>query len=553
MHLVLLVWGELYTRMFTEIGLPALLSDRNIPALARAFPIVLKVYTTDEDAWRITESPSYARLSRFVDVRFLPFDVSQQSDKYALMTVCHRIALADAATENAAVIFLAPDTIWADGSLETVARAAQAGKRAVLQGGLRVMKDAALEALRPVYAAGADGAVTVPAQALVRVALDHMSDDFKAWFWDAPGFSRNPANVYWRVGNDGVLARCFHLHTLMVFPERHVTDFISTLDDDLALLALPRYDSLYVVEDSDEVFHVDLFDGDPTVGLHFLEGRPTATYLERWALFAANLHHRGYVRHRIRWHAQPMSRAWTQVERDSDRVIAEVGLRLRLREWRLHLRAALYGISLKGIIDGAAATRLNWALQPAAPAWHTTCAGALRAGGWKSAAERLEGFRRQTFFECAAYIFGSNVAARGLEGGQAKKFRRHGVLSSLRTAMLERRRRVARVPGCVCAKMIRLAHMVGSLARRVRKRTRRNTRMLRKQMLYANQRRIRASRLLAKQFQKQKVRAQDVTYRGFRIASHRAYRLRTRSLKRIGKWLRRITHARAHREDAGTL
>jgi hypothetical protein len=202
----------------------------------------------------------------------------------------------------------------------------------------------------------------------------------------------------------------------MVFPERHVSDFLSTLDDDLALLALPRYESLYIVEDSDEVFHVDLFDGDPTIGLHFLPEGPSPAYLEHWALFAANLHHRGYVQRRIRWHAAPISDAWAAVEAQSDDVVKAVTRRFAARARRVRARAALYGISASAMLEAAARTRLSWDLQPPAPWWHRLLVGFCLARRWNRPAKWLERFRRTAFSETVAFTFGTNVTARGLDG-----------------------------------------------------------------------------------------------------------------------------------------
>ena len=436
-HLILLVWGDEYTKLFTDIGLPALLSDGNIPALARSFPTVFKIYTRPQDVPSIMASAAYRRLAPLVETQFLDFDPTRSGDKYAAMTACHRLALQEAAEKHAAVVFLAPDTIWADGSLATVARAAMAGKRAVMQGGLRVMRDTALPALSRFYVEGATGVASVPPRALVRVALDHMSADFAAWFWDSPDFSRNPANVYWRVADEGLIARCFHLHPLMLFPERKVADFISTLDDDLALLAIPRYESIHVVEDSDEIFHIDLFDGDARAGLNVLASGPTPHYLAEWALQCANLHHRRFVHHRLRWHTGPVTAAWKNVEAASDRVVGHVTLRLRLREIALRAGGAACGIRWPALLASAAATRIGWNLLPPPPAWYRAVAATFTVCGWVRPVAAMETGRRALFAATTEWVFGAGVAARALNGFTSTRLRRE-------RRRRERRRRIER-------------------------------------------------------------------------------------------------------------
>ena len=426
-HLVLLVWGEQYTKLFTDIGLPALLAEGNIPALARSFPTVFKIYTRPVDVPSITASPAFQRVAPLVETRFLEFDPTVSDDKYAAMTACHRIALREAAESDAAVVFLAPDTIWADGSLATVARAALAGKRAVMQGGLRVMRESALPALSRFYANAADGVAAVPPRALVRVALDHMSADFAAWFWDSPDFSRNPANVYWRVGSEGVVARCFHLHPLMLFPERTVTDFVSTLDDDLPLLAIPRFESIHVVDDSDDAFHVDLFDGDARAGLHVLPQRPQPAYLAEWALHCANLHHRRFARRTLRWHAGPVTDEWEGVEAAADAVMADAMRRLRLRELAVRAGGATLGMRWPALLQGAGESRIGWNLLPRAPLWHRIVTDVLTTCGCQRAAGAMESWRRTLFGATAECLFGAGVAARALDGFVPTRTRRHRV------------------------------------------------------------------------------------------------------------------------------
>jgi hypothetical protein len=406
-YLILQVWGEAYTRTLLDYALPALLSPGNIPALAASAPTILKLYTTDPDLARIKASPSFSLLETYVTVQYHSLDTTPDRDKYAAMTAIHREVVRDAFDANAALIWLLPDTIWSDGSLRVVAAQAAVGKRMVMQAGVRILKTTALPAIDAIFAG--QPAVAVAPRQLVKLALDHMHPYNRAWFWDAPSFNRNPANVYWRVGESGVLIRAFHLHPLMMFPERRVHDFVSTCDDDLPLTACPSREGIYVATDSDEIFHVDLAGDDWREKILMLDRRPSAAYLATWAYGGSNLHHRWMIQSRIRVHGDPLDERWAPVERESDRIIARIRWWLAARHVSAALLGFLAGQSRRRILEGAR-RKLGWELLPPRKAWFAL----------------PETFRRFAFRHTLYVLYGKNVTVRalGLDVQMAKPWAR---------------------------------------------------------------------------------------------------------------------------------
>jgi hypothetical protein len=413
-HLVLQVWGTFYTDALVDFCIPALLSPRNLPALAGHFPCRFVIYTTPDDERTLRAAPILRRLEEVAEVRFVTIDWGRAENKYAAMTECNVRGLREAAASSAAVVFLVPDTVWSDGTLATVAAALNAGKRAVMQAGVRVEADSAIPALRRQFPAGATGVITATPRELVRIALDHMHPYFRTWFWDAPAFNRNSAYTFWRF-DGGVVARCFHLHPLMLYCERPVFDFVSTLDDDLPILALPDFESLYIVQDSDEVFHIDLAHRDLLISFKTLPEGPSAAYLSEWARFRGNLYHRRFAQYPIRFHAGPLGRDWKTQERKSNAVYRRVRLRILLPGVRLRLLERLFAVPRTAVVDRAAATRLSWESMPPAPGWWRWMTTALSAAGATRVSASLDRRRRDIYSEVAQYIFGINVAGRALD------------------------------------------------------------------------------------------------------------------------------------------
>ncbi len=310
-HLVTQVWGEAFCDALTSICIPALLSPGNIPALAADWPCRFIVYTREEDIARITSTPAFERLRALVAVDFKVIDATLGIDKYSAMSGIHHRVLAAAAFEQAAIVWLVPDAVWSDGALRTVARAARAGKRAVMQPALRVVKETALPVLQ---AKQGHSVVSFTARELVALAMEHMHPYYRACFWDAPQFIKDPALTFWRVGEEGMLARAFHLHPLMLFPSRLPGSPFMTFDDELLLNTCPNYDDFHVIEDSDDGFHIDLTERDWCSFIPVRRRPASALFMAWWAINGANLHHRRFFSHPIRLHTGSMSSEWDRIE-----------------------------------------------------------------------------------------------------------------------------------------------------------------------------------------------------------------------------------------------
>jgi hypothetical protein len=390
---MMVVWGEAYTQLLTELSLPALLAEGNLPVLAREFPCIFRIHTTPADAARIRQSPAYARLTSMMPTEFVPLDRAAHANKYEAMSAAHGGEMRASLADNAASIFLSPDSIWADGSLAAVGRALRTGRRAVFQAGLRVTADTAIPLIRSRYSREPIVAMSIPARELVRLALDHMHPTFRGFYWDASDFNVQASNFYWRAGNDGMVIRGFHLHPLMMFPSRDVQAFICPIDDALPQLALAKYGDAWVVQDSDEVFHVDVMRAEDAGQV---TGETAAVrHLITFAHFATNQFHRWLFTQPIRIHTGRFSTAWPTAERASAGVARAFRVRFFLSGLRLWVPALVFGMTRRRLTERSARQGLGWHLL-------------------SRQAETLDDYRRDVFVRLAVATFGVTVVARAL-------------------------------------------------------------------------------------------------------------------------------------------
>lgn len=332
-HVVTAVWGGEYLDLFLGICLPLQLSPGNVPTLPAGSRY--RILTRAADVETVRVHPAFQELSRRIAVDIVAVNGLEEAGKsrYARMTLCHRHAVLDARREGAALVFVSADTVFSDGAFAAIVRHHRDGKRAVACTGLRLVKETFVEELGAFHASAGRFAAPPP-RLLVRMALPHLHDASRALFSDAPAFCRFPTAVYWRIGTRGLLARCFHLHPLMVDPMRRVVPKVH-IDGPFLERACPDYDRVHVVADSDEFV---VFELSPAARRIFTNGRAGASVWRAAAIAAAcdGLQLRFWRTH-VRLHADDLDAAWDRVGVESDSFVEDVLRKVRFgrvaRRW----------------------------------------------------------------------------------------------------------------------------------------------------------------------------------------------------------------------------
>src|SRR5262249_17093824 len=131
-----------------------------------------------------------------------------------------------------------------------------------------------------------------------------------------------PANLLWSVDGEGILARCFHLHPLLVEPNERNATFKTTIDDDLALVSDPDGARDYVAQDSDEIFAFELSSMSHVGPAHYKKG--SVDDIAAWAEIGMNPRHRMLVQQPIRIHATEMTPSkWRPIEDEAGQIVSQ--------------------------------------------------------------------------------------------------------------------------------------------------------------------------------------------------------------------------------------
>ena len=250
------VWGETFTTFFLEVALRTFLAPANLHAVAGLKSSFYRIYTTTADAERIKTHPSFLALDALMPVEIHTF-TGLVGNKYGRMSYCHKRAINLANERDAALVFLPPDAVAANGCISALLRLAHAGKRVVFNAGLRLHLEGASGVLRR-YCNAETGAISVSSRELMRIALDNLHPITLKHIWDNDGGEQLPQNLFWRVGSEALIARCFHLNPLLVYPKNKSATFVSTIDDNFVISACPDSSDWHIVTDSDELLLCEL-------------------------------------------------------------------------------------------------------------------------------------------------------------------------------------------------------------------------------------------------------------------------------------------------------
>jgi tetratricopeptide (TPR) repeat protein len=319
---IVVVWGAGHTGVFLEAGLPSLLASGNLAGINARDRSRFQLFTRSDDLQKIEAAPVFRRLRELmaVDIELID-DWFDGAAPHAVMSRAHREALRRAQQRGADSVFVPPECVWADGSMVNLERIAACGARMVHMTGLRLVLEDVVPALIDGWRSIDGVVIAIPPRDLVRLGLPHLHPITKDNFFREHGTQMMPANLLWTVGNEGILARCFHLHPLLVEPNERNATFVKTIDDDLSLVTADDGSGNYLVADSDEIFAYELSSSSHRVTAGYTKA--SVGEVAAWAEVGTNQRHREFVETPIRLHVGEMTTIWASIEAEADAVVRE--------------------------------------------------------------------------------------------------------------------------------------------------------------------------------------------------------------------------------------
>lgn len=245
------VWGQWYADIFSSVLARSLIADRNFPSLKGRGNVRFVIYTDDPTAKRIQSSATWRRLAQAIEVTVRKIDIlyDKPIDEH------HRIwaqAKSEAAAFGGAIVFVAPDTMWADGSIARIVDLLDQGYGGIFFPGFRVAFDTFMPAMNGLYGKD-DGPISLTPTDLMARAMEHMHPLKTVFLRKSRNFPDFSENMLWPVGDEGFVLREPLVHSLMA-----VDPSVVEINDYTVPVRQDQLDRIYWSRGSDDVLFVSL-------------------------------------------------------------------------------------------------------------------------------------------------------------------------------------------------------------------------------------------------------------------------------------------------------
>jgi len=327
------VWGAGHIKLFLDIGLPSLLAPDNIPKLSALSQVKYFIYTKAQDAHLLRDASIFQQLETLVDVSLIIFE-DNHPNNHSAMSWCHKLGFQYTVEHSSYAVFIPPDCIWSNQALLSMFKIVEKGYKIIHMSGIRIISDFFYKALMQ-----SNRSISLAPRELVRFALQYLHPITLSHFFDEKEGGLMPANLFWSVDETGIIARCFHLHPLLVYGTEKKCDFKSTIDDDLALAFNSKNNEEYIVADSDELIAFEMSPLTHKVLAAYRKGN--INDIAMWAAVGTNTKHRFFIKKAIKIHSENTDTfSWTVVEQKSDLVVKNILITLG-ENIRLNIRHVL--------------------------------------------------------------------------------------------------------------------------------------------------------------------------------------------------------------------
>lgn len=296
-------WGDNHVGLMLDVALPSLLAAGNLPALRNPGSCELRIYSSADDAVRISRHPIAEFVQKVIPTQIYVIDtkVPEDGNRHAPCSAAFAEALRDAMSKGMALCPLPPDVVYGDGMVNAIQHHADRGVRALHVVGLRTSKESMSRALIADFK-GDDGVLRISHRDLAMLALINLHPCMAAHMWEGNDAPLLPSELFWVIPGAGLLARAFHPAPIMIWPTEIPQGLAGTIDDDFALRAVPNLDDHFLIMDSDEGCMVSLDVEGPSgciernvEAVRLWANPPNVNELHRWAARRHVFIHQGDV------------------------------------------------------------------------------------------------------------------------------------------------------------------------------------------------------------------------------------------------------------------
>jgi len=244
-------WGQDYVRSLTELTLPMVLAEGNLPWLSRHAETTIAIVTNETSRQEIEAAPIVATVKSLCNLRF--FLIDDRSDKFDAFTRAHQIVLDTRQSPTDVFCLLTADIGLDDQYFQFLFQKIEAGYDAVMATGPRTRIAEITQALARYRRA--DGSLSVCRRDLAGLTLSYLHPSIRVQKWGANTTPRSFASQHiWGNLEDWMYLSSFHLHPTALTNLTRPVHMPQTIDGGWLAEFYGPSAKLYVVEDSDECY-----------------------------------------------------------------------------------------------------------------------------------------------------------------------------------------------------------------------------------------------------------------------------------------------------------
>jgi hypothetical protein len=332
-HIITHVWGARHTALFLKMTLPNVLSSGNLPSLVINNDVRYRIYTTPADQAEIEASEQGRSLAKLMPVDFCTPLGTLKPEPFHHVHFNHRSAT-EAKLAGAIAVFVAPDSLWSDGTFHRCGEVMARGYKAIATPFLQVVAESCIPEALETFGCPDDGTILIPPSGLYDLGRRHLHP-LTALAMPRSPHGRPALDMIWPVPGEGFVSR-FALRELFAFdPRRCPITFLwyagGAEDDENIYLATGPEDMAMLSVDPLDKYHDNYI-----VSHKICPGDLVRSTLHPWNVKDQN-QTRVFSRRRMYWRSTTRDpKRWRRAESRSDLAMREVEVRsIAQRLWAL--------------------------------------------------------------------------------------------------------------------------------------------------------------------------------------------------------------------------
>ena len=219
LQIINVVWGEKYTNTFLKLSLPTQFSAGNLRDLSIRPNYI--IYTSKSGKEQITSSSIYQTLESSCNVIFRITKISPEDCPFKILLKCHSNAIAEANTTSSPIIFLSPDSVVSTGLFTYCEKALRRDIRLIAICSTRMSLEKYQKLSDIKKEENAEGIVNWSPQELAVTTVRNLHHRARCLIMNNGKIGTHPSHMYWRLDDNNLLAKAYHLHPLLIWPEKH--------------------------------------------------------------------------------------------------------------------------------------------------------------------------------------------------------------------------------------------------------------------------------------------------------------------------------------------